>query len=331
MVDLFGNMPDGQPVQAITIGRGRLQARVLTLGAIVQDLRLAGVAHPLVLGAASVAPYLGPMRYFGAMCGRFANRIAQGQFAIDGHSYHLSQNEPNGNCLHGGSEGSSQRLWTLTAQDAVSVTLSLTLADGEMGFPGQMDVGLCITVSDTAITFDTQATTDRATPCSFAHHGYFCLDDTGSIAEHDLRIAAEHYLPVTPQMIPTGQIASVADTPFDHRTPRSLRAAAIDHNFCLPHGPQGLRDVAWLTSRHSRITMTMATTAPGLQVFTATSLPQSGAVDLSGRALARHAGIAMEAQEWPDAPNQPHFPPAILRPGDIWTQSTRYSFDHPIA
>ena len=327
MVDLFGHLPDGQAVQAVTIGRGPLQARVLTLGAIVQDLRLASVSHPLVLGATTVAPYLGAMRYFGAMCGRFANRIAQGQFSADGQNYQLSQNEPNGNCLHGGDAGSSQRLWDLCAQDADSVTLSLVMADGDMGFPGQMTVRLRISVTDTTLGFETNATTDRTSPCSFAHHGYFCLDDSGSIAEHELRIAADQYLPVGLSKIPTGQIAPVAGTKFDFRTAQRLQAAEIDNNFCLSHGHQPLRDVAWLASRRSGVRMTLATTAPGLQVFTATNLPQAGAHDLSGRPLARHAGIALEAQEWPDAPNQPHFPPALLRPGAVWTQTTTFRFD----
>jgi len=324
---IFGHMPDGRAVHRLTLQSGGLRAHVLTLGAIVQDLRLTGAPFPLVLGAESLAPYLGPMRYFGASVGRYANRIAQGRFRLNGAWHEVSRNEFGRHCLHGGQRNCADKLWTVAAQTQDRAVLALTLPDGDMGFPGQLDITLTISLSGDALCFDYAATTDRDTPCSLSHHGYFVLDDSGSLARHDLRIAAEHYLPVDTQLIPTGQMATVAGTVFDYRQPRGLDGVVLDHNFCLSASRQPLRPVAWVQSGLSGIRMQLATTEPGLQVYTAGHLPQDGAIGHDGQALRRHAGIALEAQAWPDAPNRPGFPDSILRAGQTYRHVTRYSFN----
>jgi len=325
--EVFGQMPDGTEVLRLTLRGGGLVARVLTLGAIVQDLRLEGVPHPLVLGAETPAAYLGPMAYFGAMVGRFANRIAAGRFVLDGVAHQVPCNFRGRHALHGGTIGSGARLWRIDEQRADSVTLALSMADGEMGFPGNLAVRLRIALpGNGALHFDIGATTDRATPCSFSHHGYFTLDDTGDLSQHRLRVPAADYLPVDEDLIPTGEIAPVAGTPFDYRQPRSLHRQAIDHNFCLARQRQPLRPVALLESGASGLGLRVDTTEPGLQVYTATHLPPEGLAGLDGRRYRAFAGVALETQGWPDAPNRPHFPPAILRPGDGYRHSTRYTF-----
>ncbi len=326
MIENFGSLPDGRDVARLTLRGDGLTARILTLGAIVQDLRLEGVPHPLVLGAATLAPYLGPMGYFGAIVGRFANRIAAGQFTLDGQTCHLPRNSNGRHCLHGGPEGSAQRLWSVADQTDRQAVLTLRLEDGEMGFPGRLDVVATITIEEAALLFDIRARTDRATPCSFAQHSYFTLDDSGTIAQHRLRLAAESYLPVDDDKIPTGEVAPVAGTRFDYRSPRALAGAVLDHNFCLGQARTTLRPVAWLSSTASGLQMELATSEPGLQVYTAGHLPQAGVVGHDGQPCARFAGVALEAQAWPDAPNRPHFPSAILRPGEVYHQRTRLRF-----
>ncbi|MGP9789689.1 aldose epimerase family protein [Roseinatronobacter sp. NSM] len=323
----FGTMPDGQVIEQVTLRGGGMVAQVLTLGAIVQDLRMAGSDHPLVLGADTAAPYLDQMRFFGAIVGRFANRIAGATFELDGHRYRIGPNCAGGHALHGGPVGSSQRLWDITAHSTDSVTLQLHMPDGEMGFPGNLRVVATLSLPATGtLQICIQATTDKATPCSFAHHGYFILDDTGSLAQHSLQIRADHYLPVDDTLIPTGKIEPVANTAFDYRTARDLKGQALDHNFCLSMTKAPLRPVALLRSRATGLSMRMDSTEPGLQVYTASQFPVTGLTGLGQRRYGRFAGVALEAQAWPDSPNQPRFPLAILRPHDQYQQTTRYIF-----
>ncbi len=323
MIETFGKMPDGREVLRVGVQGDGLSAQVLTLGAIMQDLRREGVAHPLTLAAPTLAPYLGPMAYFGAMVGRFANRIGEARFTLDGQDHALGQNCHGRNCLHGGPEGSAHQLWELRDHATDRLRLGLHMADGHMGFPGNLEVELEISIDGTTLQFEVTAETDRPTPCSFAQHNLYALDDTGSIAQHRLRIAAEAYLPVDDTLIPTGEIRPVADSAFDFRTPRSLHEVALDHNFCLSGAPGMLRPAAWLKSAASGVALEMMTTEPGLQVYTGHGLPRAGVIGPDGTPYGQYAGVALEPQAWPDAPNQPGFPPAILRPGQRYHQITR--------
>jgi len=323
MPEPVGEMPDGTALHALTLKGGGLCARVLTLGAVVQDLRLEGVDHPLVLGSPDPLAYLGPMAHMGAVVGRFANRIARARFDLDGESQRLDANW-RGHCLHGGAQGASLRVWRIIDHDEGRATLGLDLSDGDMGFPGNLAVRLTVTLG-AGLCFDMVATTDRATPCSFAHHGYFRLDDGPDLSHHRLRLNAPDWLEVDTDLIPTGRILPATGT-LDFTTARSLRGVALDHAFCPPASP-ALRPVAWLES-DSGLSMTMETTAPGLQLYTGGHFPAAGLPGLNGRIYGPGAGLALEAQEWPDAPNHPHFPPAILRPGTEWRQTTRYTFRH---
>ena len=316
-------LPDGRPVETVLLDNGTLSARVLTLGAIVQDLRLAGHPHPLVLGCDDPADYFGPGRYFGAIVGRFANRIGGATVTIDGRMHRLDANFRGRHTLHGGSLGTDLRIWTVTAQARDQVTMALTLPDGDMGFPGTLRATARIALEGTALRFDLAATADAPTPCSLTHHGLFDLDGRGDIRGHRLRIAADHHLPVDADLIPTGEIAPVAGTAYDFRTSRPIGEAGFDLNFCLSDGSRPLRPVAWVQGQDG-LTMEVATTACGLQLYDGAHVGDMAG--LGGRRYGPHAGLALEAQSWPDAPNRPGFPNAILRPGETWSETTRYDF-----
>ena len=320
----FGTLPDGRPVQALRLTGGGLTARVLTLGAIVQDLRLEGVDQPLVLGFDSLAPYLDQGRYFGALVGRFANRIGGARFSLEGRDYRTDPNFLNRHTLHGGTDGTHAQLWQIKARRADAALLVLDLASGHMGFPGNLRIEAQISLAHRALRLSLRAETDAPTPCSLAHHGFFDLDGRGDIRGHRLKIAADHYLPVDAQLIPTGQIAPVSGTPFDFRRTRPVAPGGYDHNFCLSDGPRPLRDIAWLTGA-TGIAMTVATTACGLQFYDGARMSVLHGPD--GRRYGPFAGLALETQGWPDAPNRPGFPDAILRPDRVWTTQTHYRFE----
>lgn len=316
-------LPDGRQVRQLRLQAGRISARVLTLGAIVQDLRIEGVGYPLVLGCPRIEDYLGRGRYLGALVGRFANRIGGARFDLDGRPYRTDANFRGRHTLHGGDDGCDVQIWQVDAEAPDRVTLSLDLANGHMGFPGRLRIAAQILLADEALSITFVAQGDAPTPCSLAHHGYFDLDGRGDIRGHRLMIAAHHYLPVDADLIPTGEIAPVAGTGFDFRSPRPIEAGGYDHNFCLSEGPRALRPVAWLQGE-SGVSMRVETTACGLQFYDGAWL--DGVPGLEGRRYGPHAGLALETQAWPDAPNRPGFPDAILRPGQVYSQMTRYCF-----
>ena len=320
----FGRLPDGRQVERVLLAGGGLTASVLTYGARVQDLRLQGIDHPIVLGAPDLPPYLDGMRYFGAIVGRFANRIAGGAFAIDGRSFAADRNFLGRHCLHGGAAGAGQQLWQLAELAKDRATLRLELADGHMGFPGAMQVEARYRLPGGGVLeVEIRARSDAPTPCSFAHHGLFNLDGAPDIAAHELQVDAEAYLPVDAELIPTGEIAPVAGTPFDFRRPRPIGTHGYDHNLCLAHAGS-IRPVARLRSLSSGVSLAIETDAEGLQVYDGGQI--SGLIGLGGRAYDRRAGIALETQCWPDAPNRPAFPPSILRPGQLYRHRARYVF-----
>lgn len=322
-VQLFCTLPDGREVQSIEIAQGGLSARILTLGAIVQDLRLTDVNFPLVLGSRNGADYLGSARYFGAIVGRFANRIGRGQFHLDGHDYGTDRNFLGRHTLHGGSDGTDQHIWRIASVGSDYVSLTLYLPDGHMGFPGNLNVQADIKLATDSLGLEISARSDAPTPCSFAHHGYFDLDGRGDVRNHSLMIAAAHYLPTDDELIPTGQIAPVAGTPFDFRAAREIGGAGYDHNFCLSDRQMPLRPVARLTGE-SGLGMQIETTACGLQLYDGAGLPEM--TGLEGRSYGPWSGVALETQQWPDAVNQPGFPSAILRPGEDYRETTIYRF-----
>ncbi len=316
-------LPDGRKVDRLTLTGGGLTAQVLTLGATVQDLRMDGVDHSLVLGCPDPADYLGDGIYMGAIVGRFANRLGNARFMLDGQEYRTDPNFKDRHTLHGGSRGTNWHLWQVEEACHDSATLSLALPDGDMGFPGAITIRARITLRDGALIFDIQAQADAPTPCNVAHHGYFNLDGGGDVRNHRLRVAADRYLPVDDDLIPLPGTAPVQGTRFDFRQAREIVPGEYDHNFCLSDGPAAPRVVADLTGQ-SGIRMQIETDQPGLQVYDGVHF--GGLSGLDGRSYDRFAGVALETQGWPDAPNRPDYPDAILRPGQVYRHHAAYRF-----
>ncbi len=322
----FGALGDGRLIQAIGLTAGDLRAVILTYGATLQDLRLRGVPWPLTVGSDRLDAYLGPLRYAGAIAGPVANRLAGAEAMIDGQPFRFEANEGT-TCLHGGATGTSQALWSIEAASPDTVTLGLDLPDGLGGFPGNRRLRATYRIEPPAtLALDLTATTDAPTLMNLAQHSYWTLDGTGTIAGHRLRVAAARYLPVDDRGIPTGAAVPVDGTRFDFREGRPLEARPLyDHTLCLSDGRVALRDVAWLTGR-SGLGMTLATTEPGLQVYDGRSLGGGPGAGLDGRPVEPYAGLALEAQGWPDAPHHPQFPSIVLRPPETYRQRLRLRF-----
>lgn len=328
-VESFGQLSNGALVDSVEISGGGLHARFLTWGAVLQDLRLAGHDDSLVLGLPDMASYQTYSRYFGATAGRYANRIANGRATIDGVEFQFDRNFRDRHLLHGGADGTGKQLWDLVAHDSRSAKFQIVLEDGHMGFPGRMSVSALFSLFDEGVLdIRYRAETDKPTLCNLAHHSYFSLDGSGDILDHRLQVLAEHYIPVDSDLIPTGEVAPVARTQFDFRQPRSIRRVdgsgpMIDHNYCTGQGRQSIRKVAQLTSPVSGVSLDVSTTEPGLQVY------DGALLDCPMINMKNYAGIALEPQVWPDSPNHAHFAQAILRPGEIYSQHTRYEFKKP--
>ena len=320
-------MPDGTPVHRIRLQSDRMEAQFLSYGAVLQDLRLDGHPDPLVLGFPTFAPYLTHSPYFGAIAGRCANRIRDGHLELDAKTHRLDRNFLGKHTLHGGAIGMGKKVWQIEHATADSVTFSIALADGDMGFPGALAAKVvCQLAADATLDFNFEATTDATTLCNLAHHSYFTLDGTGSIADHLLQIDADNYLPVDEELIPTGEICGVDGTRFDFRSPRPVAAGgSLDHNFCLSANRREICKAARLTSVTSGVSVDVRTTEPGLQIY------DGGRIDidvpgLTGLPMSHHAGIAMEPQIWPDANHNEGFPSAVLRPGETYHQHTQFAF-----
>jgi aldose 1-epimerase len=331
MVDRFGSL-DGASVRRVRIEGGGLSASIIEWGAAIQDLRLAGHRPPLVLGFETFEHYRNHSPYFGAIVGRFANRIAGGRFTIDGTGHQADTNFLGRHTLHGGAGGTSERLWTLADHGPDFATLRLIDLDGEMGFPGKVDITCTYTLgADATLSVRLEARTDKPTPCSLAHHSYFNLDDGGAspILDHRLEIPADSYLPVDDELIPTGEVAPVEGTAFDFRTARAIRSVdgfcGYDHNWCISRAKAPVRRVARLTGARSGVSLEISSTEPGLQFYAGGGMRRD-VPGLEGIRYGDHAGLCLEPQAWPDAPNRPEFPPAILRPGEIYEQVSEYRF-----
>jgi aldose 1-epimerase len=315
-VERFGVTAAGAAVDRITLTNGDMTVVLLTYGCALQSLRLAGVAHDLTLGSDRLADYEGPMCYHGTLVGPVANRLTGARAVIDGHVVQFPANEATGNLLHGGRDGIQTRIWTVADVTDTSVTLTLDLPDGDGGFPGNRQIGVRFSLAQTTLRMEITATTDVPSLMNIAQHSYWNLNGTDSWAGHSLQVAADTFLPVTPDMLPTGQIQPVMGTPFDFRQPRRIAPGdpVMDICFCLTPGP--LRDVLWLTG--DRLVMTLATTAPGLQVYDGLQGIRPG--------HAPYEGLAIEAQGWPDAPNHAGFPSIALAPGQTYNQTTQWRF-----
>jgi aldose 1-epimerase len=321
MSEHFGTLSDGTPVHRWTLERAGIRVRVLSYGGIVQSVEVPdrdGRTADVVLGFADLDGYLThPEPYLGALIGRYANRIAHARFPLDGLTYAL---EPNNapNSLHGGVHGFDKRVWEVEPVEH-GLRLSRVSPHGEEGFPGRLEVSATYTLDASgALRFVYEAVVDAPTVVNLTNHSYFNLGGAGGGAagDHELRLAASRYTPVDADLIPTG-VAPVADSRFDFRTARKV-GPGYDHNFVLDKGVTDTpEEVAELHDPGSGRVLTVATTEPGIQVYTADHL---------GEPFVPCQGIALETQHFPDSPNRPEFPSTELRPGEVYRSETVYGF-----
>ncbi|WP_198521762.1 aldose epimerase family protein [Sagittula sp. P11] len=315
--------PDGTPLHRVTIANGGAKARIMSRGASLTDFRLEGVGHALVLGSDDLDAYLGPMLYYGAIVGPVANRIANGRMTVAGTPCTLDRNENGITTLHGGGQGFGQRNWTVTQATATEVTLSLHHPNGLGGFPGNIDVTVRYALDDAgALIVEITGQSDRETVFNPAFHGYWALDGTADVGHHRMTILAERYLPVDAAMIPCGAPAPIAGTIYDYRS-AATPDPALDHNFCLSDARTDMRPV--LTLETDRLRLDLSTTEPGLQVYTGATIDTAPFPGHGGAPYTRNAGIAIEPQVWPDAPNHPDYPSAALLPGQTYRQVSRFA------
>lgn len=281
---------------------------------------------PLVLGSPNLAAYLGPLSYCGAIVGPVANRIANARAVIDGQVHRFDPNESGCTTLHGGSTGLSGLLWIVEGVRPQYACLSVALPDGQGGFPGnrKIRVEYCITGSST-LSLVMSATTDAPTIINLAHHGYWNLDGTENTKDHVLTIQAGYYTPVDPALIPTGEILPVSETPFDFRKGAKFPSSVpIDHNFCLRDSRAAtLAFAAELRSKRGP-RLRIETTEPGLQVYDCASMSSFPFHGHGGKSYGRYAGLVIEPQAWPDAPNHAHFPSTYLDVGQTYRQESNF-------
>lgn len=321
-VDTIATDPATGSVQVATISGGGLTARVLTWGATLQSLVPDWQDFSVILGSEDPAAYRADLLYFGAIVGPVANRIAEGRFMLDGHSFALDRNEDDRTTLHGGTEGLGQRNWRLVDHGKDFVTLGITQPDGLCGFPGPLAFEATYRLPGDGV-LEIAITGHAAGDALFnpAFHGYWNLDGGTDILDHRLCVHADRYTPVDDRLIPLGHAAAVDGTAFDYRSARPI-AKDIDHNLCTGDRRGALRTVATLQGRKNALEL--ATTEPGLQVYAAANSLSGDWPGLDGRPFGRNAGIALEPQLWPDAPNNPGFPSARIAAGERITQVSRF-------
>jgi len=351
-VEPFGNTADGTAVERWTLSNDDMTMRVLTFGGVIQTLEVPdehGHVDNVVLGHPDVAGYEADSDpYFGALIGRYGNRIAGGQFTLDGTQYQLPRND-GPNTLHGGPVGFSERVWTATPvgdDETAALQLSLVSDDGDQGFPGTLTTTVTYSLDDDQrLTVHYEATTDAPTVLNLTQHTYWNLagEGSGTIYDHRLQLHASGFTPVDETLIPTGEIAPVEGTPFDFRRPtpigERIRVAdpqilfgqGYDHNWVLDREDDGARPgsdsddplerAARLHDPETGRTLTIDTTEPGIQFYSGNFLDGT-LVGTSGRTYRQGDGLALETQHFPDSPNQPQFPSTELQPGETYDSTT---------
>lgn len=333
---------EGGKIEKVAIARGALRAELLNLGASLYRLEVpgrGGAIDNIVLGYQDIEQYRSAPRFYGAIAGRYANRIGGARFSIDGKEYRIAAND-GANSLHSGPLGFDQQFWDLLEQDAHSATFRLVSPDGSNGFPGTLTTVVEYRMEEDGLFIQMRATTDAATVINLTHHAYFNLageGQAGTILNHWLQIPASRTTPTDARLIPTGALAPVARTPFDFTTPKPVgrdieaddlqlrQGSGYDHNFVLDDESGARRRVATLFDPLSGRVLDVESTAPGIQFYTGNHLA-GGATGTGGSIYPARGGLCLEPQNFPDAPNKPNFPSARLDPGETYAHAIAFRF-----
>jgi aldose 1-epimerase len=340
--DVFGTLPDGRAVERVTLrGEAGFEARIITFGAAIQALiapDAAGRCDDIVLGYDDLDGFLRERKFFGASIGRYANRIANAEFKLNGVTYRLARNNGK-NSLHGGLKGFDKILWS-AKELSNGIELSYLSPDGEEGYPGNLSVIVTYTLTEAnELRIDYEAMTDKDTVVNFTNHSYFDLTGRGggNILDHEVTIRADRFTPVNENLIPTGELRNVQDTPFDFRKPMRIGARidepdpqlqichGYDHNFVLNSGGGSLALAARVYEPLSGRILEVSTTEPGMQFYTGNHL--DGTVKgKRGVVYGFRAAFCLETQHFPDSPNKPNFPSTDLKLGERFRSTTIFKF-----
>lgn len=322
----FGTSPNDEIVNRVEIVGGGLRAKIMTWGATLQDLRLEGFDFPLILGSEELTNYFQSLRNCGAIVGPVANRISNGQAELQGEMLNLDRNERKITTLHGGFQGLSLVNWQFDEIHDDSCVLAYTFKDLQGGFRGNLNISVEYSLRTAgALTIILRAQTDRTTFCNLAHHGYWNLDGSENLQDHKMKIFAHQYLPIDDNKIPLGAPQAVEDGRFDYLEFRpiwQLGETHLDHNFCLDASREALQPAC--TLRSEDIELNVFTTEPGLQVYDGYMLNTAPNLGLNGTPYQSMAGIALEPQKWPDAPNQPSYPSILITPESPYYQRSEF-------
>ncbi len=341
----FGTTTDGMPVDQITLtNKSGASVRLITFGAIVTNIFMpdrTGKLGDVVLGYDTVKDYEMSGPFMGCIAGRYANRIANGTFMLDGNQYALTVNQGL-NTLHGGFKGLAKRLWnadTGMTPDGPTVRFTIVDPDGAEGFPGTVNVTVLYTLTQNNwLKIQYLATTDKPTPINLTHHSYFNLSGTGKgdVLNYIARVNAAHYLPVDDTLIPTGQIAPVAGTPFDFTKAKPIgrdiksvpgSQTGYDHTMLLDNPDAKFIEAADVYDPDSGRLLQCWTTEPAVHFFTGGNL--NSIAGKNGQVYMPYSAFCLETQHYPDSPNHPEFPSTILRPGHVYRQVTEFRFSIP--
>jgi aldose 1-epimerase len=340
----FGKATDGVPVDLYTlVNKAGMEVQVITFGALITSLKVpdrTGTFADVVHGFDGLDGYLKGHPYFGAIVGRYGNRIGKAQFTLSGQTFKLAAND-GPNHLHGGNKGFDKFVWQAQPlPDGVGVVLSRTSPDGEEGYPGTLHAKVTYTLTDAnELRIDHEATSDKMTHVNLTNHSYFNLGghDSGDILDHELTLFADRYTPVDGTLIPTGELASVEGTPLDFRKPARIGARinepnrqleygrGYDHNWVLTRKGDGLQPAARLVEPKSGRSLEVTTTEPGIQFYTGNFL--DGTLKGKGGAAYKYrSALCLETQHYPDSPNKPGFPSTVLKPGETYRSRTVFAF-----
>ncbi len=340
---IYGSLQDGTQIEAYELrNRAGLIARIMTRGATLLELHApdrAGAMADITLGYDTLEGWLRPENpYFGSIVGRYANRIAKGKFSLDGKDFTVPAND-GPNSLHGGYKGFDKVVWkaeALSVPDGVAVRFTHVSPDGDQGYPGILSVSVVYTLTEAnELRLDYEAHTDKPTVLNLTNHTYWNLKVEGNISDHLLRLNASKITAVDEGGIPTGELIDVAGTPWDFMEPRTIGSriwevettpTGYDHNYLIDGG--GGADpviTARVEEQVSGRVLEMLTTEPGVQFYSGNFLDGTE-TGKGGRVYAQHSGFCLEAQHYPDSPNHPEFPGTVLRPGEVYQQTTIYRF-----